>query len=98
MEVYHFYSINNGHPLNFKKITWDKDPLNIINNLFSFDSLKNSRWVLLLHPNGDYYINNRSSTDQKTYRDLLKNKNWEKHTNDFLKKYYALNPLKKHKS
>ncbi|NER18498.1 hypothetical protein [Spongiivirga citrea] len=91
INVYHFYTSNDGHPEIYDNLKWHKDHLQMLKKLFSNRENLGYYWHLVIHPNGDYFVYNRN-LNTAIYRDLMKQRRWKKHLSSFIKKYNALNP------
>ncbi len=91
--VYHFFGINTGHPLNYDNCTWEKDNFSLINNMFR-DKYKRFSSIII-HPNGNFYCYNFNDEGKnlKVYQDIIKNKKWDEHIDEFSKRLQTLNSL-----
>jgi len=88
--VYHFYNFNNDHPLENTDVLWRKDNLQLLRKLFYDRNSTNFNWYVLLQPNGNYMVN-YYGYNSKIFNDVRKGKNWERHYNDFQRRYKSLN-------
>lgn len=96
IQMYHFINFNNGHPLEVKKLKWRKDPLNILRRMFYNHSDNMRFWTILIHPNGEYAINNAGVRTIKMWKEMKMHKNWHLYKEQFYNSYHTLNPeLKK---
>ncbi|WP_136467876.1 hypothetical protein [Flagellimonas onchidii] len=89
--IYHFFNFNAGHPIQIDKVKWHQDHHSLLRKLFYNKSDNNRNWTLLIHPNGDFVINNGASYSSKVWRDLKKHKNWDTHLKDFTRRFRSLN-------
>lgn len=93
--VYHFYSINNGHPDVIDKTTFLQDFQHKIKLLFNKNDKQAT--VILLHPNGHYLIHYRTDGiySSNVLTQLEKNERWQSYLTDFQNKTSVLNSYKK---
>lgn len=91
--IYHFFSVNTGHPLTYEECHWEKDNINLINNMFRDNYRRFS--TIVIHPNGNFYCYNFNDDGEnfKVYQDIIKDKKWDEHMNEFSKKMKSLNSL-----
>ena len=92
-KVYHFFGINKGHPLTYENNTWEKDNFNLINNMFRDKYRRFS--TIIINPNGNFYCYNFNDEGKnlKVYEDIIKDKKWDEHMNEFSIKLQSLNSL-----
>lgn len=91
--VYHFFEINEGHPLSYGNCTWEKDNFNLINSMFR-DKYKRFS-TIIIHPNGDFYCYNfnEDGVNLRIYEDIIRDKKWDEHMAEFEKNFQYLNAL-----
>ena len=92
-QLYHFFEVNEGHPLTFEEIKWFQDPSGTVKKVFQSKFSQSTYWFLVIHPNGDFAVrNNISASLNDKWNHFLKHKKWEKYLQRFLEEYYYLNP------
>lgn len=87
LNVLHMYEHNNGHPDKFDEVVWYKDDLGIIKKLFNDGVFK--YYYILIKPDGSFYLEN-TYYNRGLYKDLLKNKKWDKHLTEFQNKLESI--------
>tara|TARA_R110002096_G_scaffold185324_3_gene364091 strand:+ start:3298 stop:4023 length:726 start_codon:yes stop_codon:yes gene_type:complete len=85
-QVLHFYNINNGHPEQYKGHVWYKDYSSLLKKLFLSGYL-HSR-VIIIRPNGEFFLGYHN---HYLFRDVVKNRKWEKSKSEFKNKLEELN-------
>jgi hypothetical protein len=89
--VYHFFAVNNGHPLSFDGQIWYEDNLLLLKNTFGNGRESRSNWALIIHPSGEFAVRN-AELDYKIWNKLADHLDWEKQLRKFDKKFNRLNP------
>ncbi|WOD43249.1 hypothetical protein [Hwangdonia lutea] len=84
-----FYGHNNGHPEVYENLRWYKDYGYLIKKIFC--QLKNDLTTIIIHPDGEFYI--ESTETNLPFTDLFRKRNWFKHKNKFIKDIEKLNIL-----
>ncbi|MEM5564473.1 hypothetical protein WNY78_05140 [Psychroserpens sp. AS72] len=87
--VYHYFKVNNGHPLEFKKAKWYEDYYGLIDKLFR-DSYSRF-FTIVIHPDGSFYCKNYNDNNGKIFKDLIKGKRWKLHKKEFEENLNSLN-------
>lgn len=80
--VYHFYKHNLGHPEKYGKISWYKDHYELIDRLFR-DSHRRFK-TIVIRQDGNYFCRNYIGQNIDIFDDIIKDKNWEKHNEQFM--------------
>ena len=88
-KVYHFFKVNNGHPLTYKKYSWEKDYGGLINKIFPSNYNKFTR--VIISPDGDFFVYDRVEFPKTIYNDIIKGVNWEKHIQNYTTQMKILN-------
>ncbi len=80
---FYFYNTSVGNSKQFESTYWMKDK-GLLRKFFFKKT--NTFKFLILKPNGDYFLSDRSVTD-KIIRKLLKKEDWKKYRDDLIKTY-----------
>lgn len=83
-QVLHFYNQNNGHPEKLNELRWYKDYGLVIKKILM--SIENEFDVIIIHPDGDFYVQKGYLEFYYPYKDLIEKRNWETHNKAFLEK------------
>ena len=90
-KVYHFFAENEGHPLSFEGQNWYEDNLLLLKNTFGNGKESRRNWALIIHPSGEFAVRN-AELDYKIWNQMIAYNNWNRHLNNFDKKFKKLNP------
>ncbi len=88
--VIHFYGENRGFPIEKKRLQWYPDNNHFLKNIFKIP--KSSFEIIILQPNGEFYVQYRDM--QHDYEDLIRPKNWDSYKREFLNEIKSLNSIK----
>lgn len=81
-QVLHFYNQNTGHPDKLDKLQWYKDYGSVIKKTFIAGDDDFS--FIIIHPNGDFYVQNKYLEFYYPYKNLVKKVDWEIYKSEFL--------------
>lgn len=90
VKILHFYSVNNGHPNQYKNHRWYKDYGNILKKLFYIEKRKFS--LVVLKPNGEFFLYYTHGYMKNKL--LFTEEGWRKYKQEFLTNQKQLNSIK----